>query len=453
MNETERKVLEKISPTEEYRIKLKEILKEIKIEINKEIEKRNLPVEIILVGSIAKDTYLMNNMDIDFFLCFPTNFAKEKISENSLSIGKNILEKTEESYAEHPYIRGYFKNYYVEIVPCYKIENAKQKLSAVDRTPLHTEYIVKNLKETQKKEVRLFKQFLKGINCYGAEAQIQGFSGYLCEILILYYDSFENLIKNASKWKKGKKISLEKNTEVIHDFDTPLVFIDPVDPERNVASALIYEKFKLFKKASKEYLKKPKIKFFFPNPVEPWPLEKIEKEIEKQDAKYIGVRINKPDMIDENLYPQIRKAENSIKDACKRNDFKIQDSKFFIDGKNKDIYIIFKTDKEDLSKTRIHQGPPLKMGKNVKDFREKWKNNDRLVKFITEKNRINVEIKRRYARIEDFLEDNLSDLSLGSKLDKVANRKFEILERKNLIKNELRLFWAEYLDNKYSWER
>ena len=99
------------------------------------------------------------------------------------------MDNSEESYAEHPYIRGYYKNYKIEIVPCYKIEKASQKLSAVDRTPLHTQFIKENLKENQKKEVRLLKQFLIGIDWYGAEADVEGFSGYLCEILILTFKS------------------------------------------------------------------------------------------------------------------------------------------------------------------------------------------------------------------------------------------------------------------------
>ena len=40
----------------------------------------------------------------------------------ALSIGRTFLKNTEESYAEHPYLRGYHKSYYVELVPCYKIE-------------------------------------------------------------------------------------------------------------------------------------------------------------------------------------------------------------------------------------------------------------------------------------------------------------------------------------------
>lgn len=452
MDKIQKKVIEKITPTEEYRKKLKKIVKEIEKELKKEIKKRKLPADVILVGSIAKDTYLMNNMDIDFFICFPKNFKKEKIAETTQKIGKTLLINTEESYAEHPYIRGYYKDYYVEIVPCYKIEKASQKLSAVDRTPLHTEYVKKNILKEQKKEVRLFKQFLKGINCYGAEAQIQGFSGYLCEILILYYKSFDNLIKNAKNWKKGIKLALKDGK--YPDFDTPLVFIDPVDPDRNVASALSEKKFDLFIKASKDYIKNPSVNFFFPKPIKPWSYEKIKNKIKKQNCRYIGIVFNEPDLIDENLYPQIRKAESSIEKACKEKDFEIYDTQFFVDKKNKKIYIIIKTDKEKLQDTKIHQGPPLKLDKNVKKFKQKWKNSKRGIKEPFEKNkRINVEIKREYVDIKKFLKDNLSKLSLGKTLDKIVNRKYRIVENKELLNKELLIFWTDYLDEKYSWER
>ncbi len=452
MNQIEKKVLEKITPTEEYREELKKNLKDFRIELKKEIKKRKLPVEIMLVGSIAKDTYLMNNMDIDFFLCFPTSLSKEKIAKNTLSIGKEILSNTEESYAEHPYLRGYYNNYYFELVPCYKIEKASQKLSAVDRTPLHTEFVRNNLKEGEKKEVRLFKQFLKGINCYGAEAQIQGFSGYLCEIIIIYYNSFEQVIKNASKWKKQIKLSLTKKDFL--DFKTPLIFIDPVDPERNVASALSEEKFKLFVKACDEYNKKPKINFFFPNPVKPWPNEKIREETRKQECSYIGLKFKKPDIIDENLYPQIRKAERSIEKSCEKKDFSIYDTKFYLDEENSEIYIIIKVQRGKLSETKTHRGPPLKLQRNVKEFNKKWKDNKRLKKGPFKKdNRINVEIKREYIDIKNYLEKNIDELSLGKHLDKIVNKSYQILDQDELFKEKLRVFWTKYLDDKESWER
>jgi len=192
-DEIKRKVLELVAPSPDDRRELDDVIQELIELVKQEIKKRKLPVSIELVGSTAKDTYLKNSLDIDVFLLFPTDVSKKDIAQNALSIGRLLLKNTEECYAEHPYIRGYFKNRKAEIVPCYKIENASQKLSAVDRTPLHTKYVKKHLSKSQRPEVRLLKQFLKGIGCYGAEAEIEGFSGYLCEILIIRYESFETL--------------------------------------------------------------------------------------------------------------------------------------------------------------------------------------------------------------------------------------------------------------------
>ena len=70
--------------------------------------------------------------------------------------------------------------------------------------------------------------------------------------------------------------------ENIKEYNTPLTFIDPIDSDRNVASALSIEKFELFIKACKEYIKNPKITFFFPNDIKPWSINKIRKNIKNQ---------------------------------------------------------------------------------------------------------------------------------------------------------------------------
>jgi len=450
--EIEKHILEKVTPSSDYRKNLKKIIQEIKGKLKEEVTRRRLPVRIELVGSTAKGTYLKDNLDIDFFLLFPTKFPKEDIAKNALSIGKKLLKNPEESYAEHPYLRGYYNNYYVEIVPCYKIETASQKLSAVDRTPLHTKYVKENLLESQKPEVLLFKQFLRGIGCYGAETEIEGFSGYLCEILIIKYGSFKKLIEQAKKWKIGEKLALSKDK--YPSFDTPLTFIDPVDINRNVASALSKEKFDLFTKACGEYLKKPSSTFFFPNKIKPWSLDKIKKEIQKQKFKYIGIKLDKPDIIAENLFPQVRKSTRSIWEACERNSFIIYDVTFHINNQEKTIYIIVKTKDEKLSKTVKHMGPPIKLKDNADDFIKKWKKDPRVINKPYEKNgRLYIEIKRDYIDIKHFLKDQIKNLSMGKHIDKIVKKKYSILEAKELLRDNLREFWTEYLDGKKPWER
>jgi tRNA nucleotidyltransferase (CCA-adding enzyme) len=454
LNNIEKKVLKEITPNNKDVSNLNIVIKNLKKIINNEIKSNKIPAKIELVGSTAKNTYLKNNLDIDIFLLFPKSYPKIKFEKQILNIGRKILKNPEESYAEHPYIRGNYEKYKVEIVPCYKIENASQKLSAVDRTPLHTKYIKKNLSNSQRKEVRIFKQFLIGIGCYGAEADVEGFSGYLCEILILKFGNFRNLIKNASHWDYGEKFSLRNDDLNKYKFKTPLIFIDPVDNERNVSSALSKSQFKLFILACKNYLINPNIHFFFPNKIEPWNLKKIKSKIRNQEAKFIGIILPKPNIIKENLYPQIRKAVKSIIISSKRYGFKIYDVLYYLDEIDEKIFIIIKLDKKPISVSFIHNGPPLSHKENVDDFVRKWKNNSRIIKepFIKE-NRIFVELKRDFVNIEDFLRYNILNLSLGKHLDKIDIKKINIVNIDKLIVRNLSCFWTEYLDGKMSWER
>jgi tRNA nucleotidyltransferase (CCA-adding enzyme) len=444
----EKEVLKKITPDLKENNQLKKVIRNLKNRVKKEIEKTTIPITLELVGSTAKDTYIKNAVDIDLFLVFPVTTPREVLQEKGLSIGRAILEHQEECFAEHPYVRGVFQGYKTELVPCYKIDSASQKLSAVDRTPLHTKYVKKHIKESQKKEVRLFKQFLKGIGCYGAEAEIEGFSGYLCELLIMKYGTFQQLIENAQQLRHGQILAFEEGSYPL--FETPLIFIDPVDPNRNVASALSEEKFTLFRTACHAYRLRPRLTFFFPNPIKPWSLEKIRKKM--NTSEYIGVQLHKPKIIAENLYPQIRKAIRAITELCEQNDFTIRTAMFSVDETS--IYIILQTETLTLSKTILHEGPPVTLKKNAEEFLEKWMTHPRTRKKPFEKNkRLYVEINREYTSIKSLLQDQIKNLSLGKHIDQAIKKGYTILIGNDLLIDTLRLFWTTFLDVRLPWDR
>lgn len=441
-------VLKKITPTSEEKKQIEDIVKSLKNRVMSEIKKTKIPITIELVGSIAKDTFIRTSVDIDLFLLFPPAVPRETLEEKGLTIGRAILEQQEECFAEHPYVRGLFKGYKTELVPCYKIEAASQKLSAVDRTPLHTRYIEEHLKESQKKDVRLFKQFLKGVGCYGAEAEIEGFSGYLCEIIVLKYGTFQQLIEQVQQWKYGDKLALKEG--VYPDFTTPLTFIDPVDPERNVASAVSNEKFNLLIKACQEYQKNPRLTFFFPNELQLWSLQEIKKEIGSKE--FIGVKFPKPDIIPENLYPQIRKAVRTIREFCEQYGFIIVNATFSIEKKN--VYIILEPKTRMISKTIQHTGPPVTLKKNADEFLKKWLDNPKTIKKPYEKEkRWYVEIEREFTEIRQLLEDQVRRLSLGKNIDVDILKDLIVVETSDLLAEDLRLFWTSCLDQRMTWER
>ena len=446
-NSIEKEVLRRITPSFAERRRLNKVVLELLDRVKEEIERENIRAVPKLVGSVAKDTYLRDSIDIDIFLLFPPNTPRKEMERKGLLIGKRILKEHEERYAEHPYIRGKYKGYDVDIVPCYKVRKASEKISAVDRTPFHTDFIRENLPLRKRKDVRLLKRFLKGIGCYGAEAEVEGFSGYLCELLVLKYGSFEKVLRNAKEWKKGEVIKLREAPSP--PFNDPLVFIDPVDPNRNVASAVSEEKLEIFKRACEEYLEKPSEKFFFPKAVKPLPDDEIEKHLEG----FVGIEIEKPDVIPDNLYPQAKKSLRRIIKSCEENDFEIEDGRFVVTEKK--IYIILKPKEMEIEETYIHRGPPAKEKKHVEAFLKKWKGSKDVVKGPYLKDgKWYVEVKRRFTRLNEFLAENLKKISLGKDIEKVVKEgKFAILTSKDLLRDDLRIFWTEYIEKKMPWER
>ena len=449
--EIETYVLEYISPSEDDRQRLTATITELQSRVEQELANRKAEASVELVGSTAKDTFLRTNLDIDLFLVFPPTMNKKDIAEHALAIGRRLLQDPEECYAEHPYLRGIFNGFKTELVPCFRIEDASQKLSAVDRTPLHTKYIITHLQQDQRKEVRLLKQFLMGIGCYGAEAEIEGFSGYLCELLILYYDTFHDLLNKASHWQTGIQLTLLDKP--MASFDTPLTFIDPVDPERNVASALSTEKFSLFVEACQVYLDRPQVTFFFPRKIQPWSLDEINHHMNALTSTFVGVVFAKPPIIAENLYPQVRKALRSVQQAACQYGFSVLDSQYSIDDEHNRVFLLFKTEDETLPETYEHMGPPLKKSKHAEDFFQKWEYHPQVVRGPYKKeDRWYVELRRTYRTLQEYLKHEVKALPMGKHLDGIVQQRYEVLEQDDLLVDELRCFWTEYFARKKPWE-
>jgi len=140
MDELLEKVLGRITPTGEERKAEKELVERVLALLSR------YPVEPLVVGSIAKDTDLAGEKDVDVFIAFPENTSRDELEKKGLEIGNAVMKalkvEAEVDYAEHPYVKGSLGKHLLEIVPCYQGQQIK---SAVDRTPHHTRYVNEKL--------------------------------------------------------------------------------------------------------------------------------------------------------------------------------------------------------------------------------------------------------------------------------------------------------------------
>ena len=438
----EQEVLDKILPSPERREAIDRKVRTLLARTEEEARKKGIGLEVTLVGSVAKDTFLQDP-DIDIFLLFPEGVPRGRLEAIGLELGRRVLGTGEERYAEHPYIHGMWEGLEVDLVPCYHIKDTSRLMSAVDRTPFHTQYVKANLREEQKDQVRLLKQFAKGVGVYGAEAKTQGLSGYLIELLTMRYGSFREVLEAASKWRKGTVLGLDD--QGVRKFNEPLVFYDPVDRNRNVASAVSCQSLAVFIHASRSYLLDPSNRFFFPRPREPLDLRSIGEMLEERGTGIVMATVERPKLIDDNLYPQVRRSLDGLCALLESHDFRIVDRAYQV---AEGLRFIVELESLQLSPARRHSGPPAWI-ENASSFLERW-NKEGVGRPFLEDGHWMVIAPRPYPTAPDLVRSKFSTAALGSDLR--ALKGLEVEGGPDAIKEENRAALSALLDKRMNWE-
>jgi tRNA nucleotidyltransferase (CCA-adding enzyme) len=431
--------LEIVVPSEEE----VEKAKSAELELRKRLDDilKNYPqLEYRFLGSYARNTWLKGNLEIDVFILFPEETPLEKLERIGLEIGKAVVDEYELRYAAHPYVHGVVKGVEVDVVPCYKLKSAEKIKSAVDRTPFHHDWLKDRIKGKEN-DVRLLKQFLKAGGIYGAEYKVRGFSGYLCELLVVFYGSFLDVIRNAVKWTRDTVIDVP-NGKVYRKRGVSFFVVDPVDPKRNVAANLSLDNLAKFVQRCRDFLENPSIEFFklkefVPND------DLLKAEISSRGTSLITVVFERPDVVEDNLYPQLEKACKRIEKFLKDNDFMPLRSGYTADENH--CYLIFETQVNELSRIYRHMGPIFEDEENVKRFLSK---NPRT--FI-ENGRFWAFRERKFVKPEEAVEWILKKeyKAMGKNVGEVLKEKgFEILKGLDVLKvnsKELKKFLGEFL--------
>jgi len=339
-------------------------------------------------GSFAKGTWLSKNADVDIFIKFKKETSDEKFVEISQKIGFASMKKHNPyiRYSDHPYVEAKIKDTKINVVPCYDVKLGDWK-SAADRSPFHTEYMKKVLTTKMRDEVRLLKTFLQSSGIYGAEMAKQGFSGYVTEVLILNFGSFENVIKSIAKIKKNQIIG--KTSE---KFDTSIIIIDPIDSKRNLAAAISVENIGKFILSCRSFQINPSQKFFKP---------KTFKISKNNSENVLIVKFNFKPRSPDIIWGQIKRATNSLKTQLELGGFKVLRSTSHTD-ENKEAYLFFLLESPIIPKKFFKTGPEFFREKDCQSFISKNISKTDLM-WINEEGKIVALDKRKDFEVIQFL--------------------------------------------------
>ena len=414
------KILEEVYPEEEEIEDAKELYQQISDYIMDEFG-----LETHFAGSTGRGTCMAGDKDLDIFVLFPEDTDRQELEEKGLTVGKVVFEKFdgeyEVDYAEHPYTKGEVEGHEVEVVPCFDVEPENIR-SAVDRSPHHSRWVRENIDDELKKDTVILKKFLKTAGLYGSSLKVEGFSGYLCENLIIEYGGFQELVESAQDWEREKVVDpadhyengLPEELEKKFSEDS-LILIDPVDSERNVASVLSEENYAKFVHLCWRFSEDPGLDFFQEEDYDFTEFE-LKKEVEGR-GDFIVVEFNRPNEVDDLVYPQMRKLMNLLTQKLEKRDFRIFEQGFH--SWNGKIRLLFELD-EELPEVEELEGPQVfHNARHLRQFSEKYDNT------FVQGDRLVAKTEREYTSargfLKDFFDQSSQELKEGGVPDHLAD--------------------------------
>jgi tRNA nucleotidyltransferase (CCA-adding enzyme) len=443
------RIQERITPSIEEQRRVDALSRRIETQIAEACRSEGVEAKVRVEGSVAKGTWLSENPDIDVFMRLPTSIPRKSLGEVGLRIAKKVAGNAEqiERFAEHPYLEIFVDGYRVDIVPCYDTKVGEWQ-SATDRTPYHTDYIKTRLTEPLQGEVRLLKRFMQGIDVYGAEIKVGGFSGYLCELLVLKFGSFSKVIEAFAAYNQRIVIDFngiyaERKREAGLLFPEPLVIVDPVDKGRNVASAVQTQKLYEFVAAARAYQKQPSEDFFYPPKTHALPPNIVESHI--SDNAHLYLVVGEITAVPDVLWGQLYRTKRALCRLLETNDFKVLRDAVWSNETSLSVFV-FELEQNVIPSVKKHLGPQLERAEECENFLSKYLGDQKVIAGpYVEEGRWVVEVPRKFSNAEALFKEKLFD---GGKNAGVAELVSEAVkfELKVLVDQEILKIYTENSD-------
>jgi len=305
---------------------------------------------------------------------------------------------------------------------------------------------------------------MKGVGVYGAEIKVGGFSGYLCELLVLKYGSFIKVLKAAADWKEKTVIDYERQYERKDDaeklFEEPFVMVDPVDKRRNVAAAVRKERLDDFVAASRAFLETLDLKFFYPPHIEALQPAELVNRINGRGSAIVFISFKGGSAVPDVLWGQLYKSQRALRKLIQEHDFTVLRETVWSNEENLNIFV-FEVENRFLPNMKRHLGPPLSKRMSCENFLRKHVGAESTVSGPRiEGGRWVVDVQRRYTDVVKLLNEKLGNSGAGVGLaefvSKAVSDSLEVMVNDEALKlysgsPEFAKFLTDYLKGKPRW--
>ena len=179
--------------------------------------------------------------------------------------------------------------------------------------------------------------------------------------------------------------------------NSPMIMLDPVDPKRNLGTAISSQNLNKFIYLSTKFLNNPSNKFFISNKT---------KFNESLSDNLILVYFKHDKTTIDTLWGQLRRSFNHTSKYLSKNNFNIIRSTISSNDKDQSAFI-FLLENLSISNTRLHIGPSSHMKNESIAFIQKNKRQS-LSFWIDSDGKLNSLQPRQYSRIKDLITSSIN---------------------------------------------
>jgi len=332
-------------------------------------------------GSFAKGTWLPHDVDLDIFVRIADDVEDSRFERIGLAVGEEAVRGYPhgKKYAQHPYTEATVDGVKVNIVPCYDVKAGNWK-SAADRSLYHVKFVNEKMSPRDKLEVRLLKRFMKTVHTYGAEIENEGFSGYASEVLVYSHHGFEGVLKHFAQLRLGP--------------ETTFSLKDPVDPDRELGTAISKETVGKMVLASRAFVRAPELDYF--------------KKLRQRPRsglipKLYCIRFDHAALSEDTLWGELKKTTRKLVKYVEGQGFSIARSAAISNNTDKSAIILL-PEVDELPDIVERLGPSIDLTEEVNHFVLKNKKKSELI-WVSEDGRLHMLQRRKFTRLGKLLVD------------------------------------------------
>jgi tRNA nucleotidyltransferase (CCA-adding enzyme) len=239
---------------------------------------------------------------------------------------------------------------------------------------------------------------------------------------VLEYGDFAATVDAIADWHPPVRLDPEAHGTA--SFDDALVVIDPTDPERNVAAVLSTTNVARLQHYARELLASPDGEHFAASDPEPLSESELETHLDSRGTTPVAVRFDVPDLVADQLYPQLRRSLGGVRDELDRRGFGPLRAATFAD---ETAVLLVELETARLPAIERHDGPPVHVTDHARSFYEQYADDDAVYGPFIDEDRYVVERPREYASAVAFLDsDAIFDVALGVAIETALKDDYDV---------------------------